>query len=411
LRVLFLTHYFHPEVGAPQSRLLDLANELSRSGDEVTVLTGFPNYPDGVIQPAYRGRLFQVERLEALRIVRAPVYPAPNRGVVRRLLNHASFALSSIPASLSAGRADVVIVETPPLFLAAAGVAVTALKRAPLILNVADLWPDAAIQFGALRNRRVIAAARALERFAYRRAELIAVPTPGLERVLRERGYPAEQVIVVPHGVDPARFPLDAGARPVPGRIVYCGTIGMGHAVGTLIEAARMLEQAESGHEFVIVGDGAERAALEARVRELGLRSVTFRGPLPRAQLPELLASADVAVATQRDLPLLADALSTKVLEYMAAARPVVVAAAGWTAEVVTRAEAGFACPPEQPAALAEALARVTADPDRARLMGLNGRRYVEANLTRRIAVERLARALGSIVRAPSATASPAPGG
>jgi glycosyltransferase involved in cell wall biosynthesis len=397
VRVVLLTHYFHPEVGAPQTRLLELAGALADRGHEVTVVTGFPNYPDGVIQPRYRGRRFRVERLGKLRIVRCG----------RRLLNHASFALTALVGAARAGDADVLIAETPPLFAAASGVAVATLKRTPLLLNVADLWPDAAIEFGALRNGTVIRAARALERFAYRHARAIAVPTPGLQRVLLERGYRAERLIVVPHGVDPARFPLEDGARPVPGRVVYCGTIGMGHAVGTLIEAARMLEQADGGHEIVIVGDGAERAELEERARQLGLRSVTFAGRLPRGELPELLASADVAVATQRDLPLLADALSTKVLEYMAAARPVVVAAAGWTAEVVTRAEAGVVCPPEQPAALAEALARVTADPGRARLMGLNGRRYVEANLTRRVAVERLDRALGSLARP---TASPARG-
>jgi glycosyltransferase involved in cell wall biosynthesis len=398
LRVLFLTHYFHPEVGAPQSRLLDLANGLARNGHEVTVLTGFPNYPDGVIQPGYRRRLFQVERLGALRIVRAPVYPAPNRGVARRLLNHASFALSSIPAALWAGGADAVIVETPPLFLAAAGVAVKALKRAPLILNVADLWPDAAIQFGALRNRPAIAAARALERFAYRNAKAIAVPTPGLERTLLARGYTSARVLVVPHGVDPARFPLDAEPHPVPGRIVYCGTIGIGHAVGTLLEAARMLEHDGGRFEFLLVGDGAERAELEARVREWGLRSVVFAGRRPRDELPTLLASAELGVATQRDAPLLADALSTKVLEYMAAARPVVVAAAGWTADVVTRAGAGIVCPPERPEALAAAITQLAADPERARAMGLAGRRYVEGHLTRAVAVERLERALVSII-------------
>jgi colanic acid biosynthesis glycosyl transferase WcaI len=397
LRVLFLTHYFHPEVGAPQTRLLELASELSRQGHEITVLTGFPNYPDGVIPARYRRRLFAVERLGELRIVRAAVYPAPNRGAARRLLNHLSFALSSIPASLRAGGADVVIVETPPLFVAAAGVAVAALKRAPMLLNVADLWPDAAIQLGALRHRGLIAGARALERFAYRHADLIAVPTPGLERVLRERGYPRERVVVVPHGVDPARFPLDPEARPIPGRVVYCGTIGMGHAMGTLIEAARMLEQGDGRYEFLIVGDGAERGELEARARSWGLRSVTFAGRLPRAELPALLASAAVGVATQRDLPLLGDALSTKVLEYMAAARPVVAAASGWTAEVIARSGAGIACPPEQPAALAEAIAQVTADPERARAMGLSGRRYVEANLTRRVAVDRLDGALRSL--------------
>jgi glycosyltransferase involved in cell wall biosynthesis len=396
VRILFLTHYFHPEVGAPQSRLLDLANELSRGGHEVTVLTGFPNYPDGVIHAPYRGRLFQREGLGALRIVRAPVYPAPNRGVARRLLNHASFALSSIPVSMAAGRADHVIVESPPLFLAASGVVVSALKRAQLVLNVADLWPDAAIQFGALRHRGAIRAARALERFAYRHADLIAVPTPGLERVLVERGYSANQVIVVPHGVELARFPLDPEADPVPRRVVYCGTIGMGHAVGTLIEAARRLEREKDGYEFLIVGDGAERAELQRRAERWGLRSVRFAGRLPRARLPKLLATAQITVATQRDLPFLADALSTKVLEYMAAGRPVVAAASGWTAEVIERAEAGIVCPPEDSAALADAIVRIAVAPDRARAMGLSGRRYVEANLSRRIAAERLERRLRS---------------
>jgi glycosyltransferase involved in cell wall biosynthesis len=397
VRVLFVTHYFHPEVGAPQSRLLDIATGLAACGHEVTVLTGFPNYPDGVIQPPYRGRRFQRERLGAIRIVRAPVYPAPNRGVGRRLLNHLSFAATSLAGALGAGPADAVIVETPPLFTAASGVAIAAFKRAPLLLNVADLWPDAAIQFGALRHPAVIAPARALERFAYRQAAMIAVPTPGLERTLRERGLPADRLLVTPHGVDPGRFPLDPGVRPVAGRVVYCGTIGMGHDVGSLIEAAALLERDGRLSELLIVGDGAERPEVEARAHELGLRSVVFAGRRPREELPALLASAELTVATQRDAPLLADALSTKVLEYMAAARPVVVAATGWTAEVVRSAGAGIVCPPERPEALAAAIAELAADSERARELGRSGRRYVEANLTRAVAVDRLDRALGSI--------------
>jgi hypothetical protein len=399
VRVLFVTHYFHPEVGAPQSRLLDIATGLAVRGHEVTVVTGFPNYPDGVIQPPYRGRRFQRERLGAVRVVRAPVYPAPNRGTGRRLLNHLSFAATSLVGAVAAGRADAVIVETPPLFTAASGVAIAAFKRAPLLLNVADLWPDAAIQFGALRHPAVIAPARALERFAYRHAERIAVPTPGLERTLLQRGYPAARLLVLPHGVDPARFPLDPDVRPVRGRVVYCGTIGMGHNVGSLIEAARLLERDGRRLELLLVGDGAERPELEARARESGLRSVVFAGRRPRDELPGLLASAEVAVATQRDAPLLADALSTKVLEYMAAGRPVVAAATGWTADVVRSAGAWIVCPPERPEELAAAIAELAADAERARAMGLAGRRYVEANLTRAVAIDRLDRALRSIAR------------
>lgn len=398
MHVLFLTHYFHPEVGAPQSRILELAYELSDRGHEITVLTGFPNYPDGVIQAPYRGRRLMTERLGDLRVVRTAVYPAPNRGVGRRLLNHLSFALSSLPASAKAGPADVIVVESPPLFAAVAGVAIGAIKRAPVVLNVADLWPDAAIQFGAVRRQRIIGGARALERFAYRHADLIAVPTPGLERVLRERGHAAERIVVVPHGVDPGRFVLTEHERRAGRRVVYAGTIGMGHAVGTLIHAARQLEERGAGYEFVIAGDGAERAELEALAHELALRSVTFAGRVPRSELPALLASADVTVATQRDLPLLADALSTKVLEYMAAGRPVVAAAAGWTAEVIAAAGAGIACPPEQPAALADAITQIVGDPERARAMGASGRSYVEAHLTRGAAADTLDRALRSLV-------------
>jgi glycosyltransferase involved in cell wall biosynthesis len=397
VRILFVTHYFPPEVGAPQSRIWDVACSLARRGHEVTILTGFPNYPDGVIHSHYRGRLIQTEQMDCLRVVRTAVYPAPNQGVGRRLLNHASFALSSVLSAGRAGPADAVVVETPPLFTAVAGVIVGRLKRAGVVLNVADLWPDAAIALGALENRAAIAGARAIERFAYRHADRIAVPTPGLRRVLLERGIPDERVLVAPHGVDPARFPGDASAEPVAGRVVYSGTVGMGHATGTLIEAARALLGTGRRYEFLIVGDGAERAEL-AKVAD-GLDGVTFTGRLPRERLPALLATAQVTVATQRDVPLLADALSTKVLEYMAAARPVVGAVSGWTAEVIERAGAGIVCAPEQPQELARAIAQLVGDPAAARAMGLSGRRYVERHLTREVAVDRLEAALEATAR------------
>ena len=180
----------------------------------------------------------------------------------------------------------------------------------------------------------------------------------------------------------------------MPGRIVYCGTLGMGHAVGTLIDAVRILRADGAGFELLLVGDGAERPELEERARSS--TASFFAGALPRDELPALLASAEIAVATQRDAPLLADALSTKVLEYMAAARPVVVAASGWTADVVTRARAGLVCRPERPAALAAAIVRLRRHRGRAGL-GLAGRRYVEANLTRTVAIDRLDRAFASV--------------
>ena len=397
MRIAFLTHYFHPEVGAAQTRILELAQELARRGHEVTILTGFPNYPDGKIPRQYAHRAFQVKRCGDLRVVRTLIYPAPNRGFARRLLNHLSFALSAVPASLALGRTEALIVETPPLLTAIAGVAVARLSRAPMLLNVADLWPDAAIQLGALRNQTAVRVARRIERFAYRHADLIAVPTPGLVRQLIGRGERPERVVLVPHGVDMARFASLSPSAPIRGRVVYAGTIGLGHAMGTLIEAARMLEERGCEMELLIAGDGAERHALEERVRDWGLRGVTFAGRIPRDELAELLATAELTVATQRDLPLLADALSTKVLEYMAAGKPVVAAVSGWTAEIVENADAGVVTAPERPAPLADAIAEVLANPERARALGVNGRRYVSEHLTRLAAVEQMEQALESM--------------
>jgi glycosyltransferase involved in cell wall biosynthesis len=405
VRILFVTHYFPPEVGAAQTRLLEWATDQSTRGHDVTVLTGFPNYPHGVVPAEYRGRWFQTERMGGLRVIRTAVYPAPNRGFARRLLNHTSFAVSAIAASLRIPRQDVVVVETPPLFTAAAGVAVARAKRAGMLLNVADYWPDLAIEHGILRNSAAIAGARWIERFAYRNAEAIAVPTPGLHRRLIARGLRPDHVVMLPHGVDPSRFTDRVDAAPVSRRIVYCGTIGMGHATRTLIEAARILEEGGGGYELIVVGDGPERAELESLTRTWALGSVTFVGRVPRERLPEMLTTAQVTVATQRALPLLTDALSTKVLEYMAAARPVVGAVSGWTAEVITRAQAGVVCPPERPEELAAAIAAVAADPARAAELGANGRRYVAANLTRERAGDRLEAALGAAARRRGARA------
>ena len=163
MRVTLLTHYYPPEVGAPQARLSALARGLSRRGVEVTVHTGFPHYPDGVIQPPYRNRPWLTEEEDGVRVVRSAIYPAPNRGFGRRIANHVSLR-SALPASApAAGPADAVIVETPPLLLAGASIPYSRAKNAALVVNVSDMWPDSAVALGTLRRPRLVGAARALE--------------------------------------------------------------------------------------------------------------------------------------------------------------------------------------------------------------------------------------------------------
>ena len=398
MHLLFVTHYFHPEVGAPQTRILEAARLLRERGHEVTVVTGFPNYPDGVIPEPYRGRILQTEDVEGIRVIRAWVLPAPNRGFARRIANHATSALTAMPASAKARRVDVVIGETPSLFTAGASVAIAKAHRAPLILNVADLWPESAVQLGMLRNRHAIRAAELLERFAYRHSAAITVPTAGMVRILVDQGQPADRVIHLPNAVDTDRFTPPAAPSEHLTQVLYSGTVGLAQGVGTLLDAAELLARDGSDLGVRVVGDGAEREQLERSAAERSLANVTFSGRLPAAEIPGIIAAADIAVMSLVDVPLFEDAVPTKLLEYLAAGKPVVAAASGEAARVVERAGCGIACPPEDPAAMADALRRIAADPQAAFAMGQAGRRYAEDHVSRRAFVDKL-EALATHVR------------
>ncbi len=390
MRILFVSHYFHPEVGASQTRILEAARMLSDRGHQVTVLTGMPNYPDGVIPPEYRGKWKKTEWLDGIRIVRTAVYPAANRGFAKRLVNHTSFALSSLTGLRAVGKTDVVIAETPPLFTAGAAVVIARALNARLLLNVSDLWPESAVQLGMLSNSTAVRLAEALERFAYHHADTVAVPTPGMRRILLERGYGEDKIKLLPNAVDTDRFSPAPATHSGLCRAMYCGTVGLAQGVGTLLDAAVILERDEVPVEVIVVGDGAERPELEERASRSGLERVTFAGRVSREEVPQRISSANVTLMTLRDLPLFEDALPTKLLEYMAAGRPVVAGASGQAARMLEEVGAGIACPPENPAALAEAIRRLASDPQLAEEMGARGRRHVEERLSRRAMVDQL---------------------
>lgn len=391
MRLRILTHYYPPEVGAPQVRLGALARGLADAGAEVTVHTGFPHYPDGEIKPPYRNRPLLVERADGVRVMRSWVYAAPNRGFGRRLANHASLAATALAASPAGGPADVLLVETPPLLLAGAAVAYARGKRARLVLNVADLWPDSAVEMGTLSSRRAIGAARRLERLAYREAAAIACPTEGIHATLERRPESSGKAALMRPAVDLSRFDPDGGDPGIPAgeerplRVLYAGTIGLAHGLGTLIDAAEESERRTDGPPLAvtIAGDGAEAPALRARLADRGPAGVRMPGAVAAERIPSLYAANDVAVVMLRDLPIFEGALPTKLLEAMAAARPVVLAARGEAARLVESERCGLVVEPEDPRALAEALAALAADPARRAELGAAGRRAVERDFGR----------------------------
>ncbi len=375
MRVLFLTHYYPPELGAAPTRIAALAHGLADRGLEVSVHTGFPHYPSGTIAAPYRNRALLREREGPVRVLRSVVYPTANRGFRRRLADHTVFAAGALATSGAAGPVDVVVAETPPLFTAAAGAVYARLKGARLVLNVSDLWPESAIELGALGNGGAGAAAHSLARLCYREAALITAPTRGIVDALAGRPEAIGKVVHVPPAVDLARFesiPLSPPRAVAPLRVLYAGTLGMAQAAGTLIQAAAL-----AGPEIVeltIAGEGPDAPALRAQVQALALTNVNMLGPVASDQIGALYEAADAGVVPLRDLPVFAGALPTKLFEVLAAGKPAIVAARGEAAELVLGARAGLAVAPEDPRALASAFAQLHAGPAEALAMGERGR-------------------------------------
>ncbi len=388
MRVTLLTQYYPPEAGAPQARISALAKGLGGRGVEVTVHTCFPHYPDGEIKAPYRNRILSEERDGCAGVVRSAVYPAANRGFVRRLAGHLSFAGSALLTSRRSGAADVVVVESPPLFLAGAAIPYSRLKHARLVVNVADLWPDSAIELGALRSSAAIRGARAVERAAYRAAAAIACPTEGIVAALEQRPESAGKTILMHPAVDLERFDPGAGERVDDGRplrVLYAGTIGMAQGLGTLIDAAEAIERSPETPSVAvtIAGGGAEAPELRSRLADGAPANVRMAGVVPSERVPALYADSDVAVVMLRDRPVFHGALPTKMLEAMAAGRPVVLSARGEAARLIEGTGAGVVVEPEDPGALAAALSTLAADPARRARLGDAGRQAVERDFGR----------------------------
>jgi colanic acid biosynthesis glycosyl transferase WcaI len=376
LRVTFLTHYFPPEAGAAQTRIEALARGLALRGAQVTVHTGFPHYPDGRIKAPYANRPLTRERLDGLLVVRSAVHAAPNRGFARRMFSHASFAAGAVATAPFTPGADVVIVHSPPLPLGGAGIAYAALKRAPYVLHVSDLYPESAIELGALRNDRAVQAARWLETACYARAAAITAPTEGIVERLSAR----PEVRLAQHMnplVELERFdgePRRHGGRL---RVLYAGTLGLAHRVQTLVEAAILA--GPDNVELWIAGDGQDADVIRDLVASSAAQHVKLLGLVPAESIPALYAAADVAAVVLRDRPLFRDALPSKTFEAMAAARPVVLSGAGEAARLVERHDIGLVVPPEDPAELAEVFIRLAgADESVLTSYGARGRALAE---------------------------------
>jgi len=384
MRIGILTQYYPPEIGAPQARLSNLARRLKERGHDVIVLTAMPNYPRGRIYDGYGG-LFRAETQAEIPILRTFIYPTQSAGILRRLLNYFSFVASSLVVGLvKLPRLDYLLTESPPLFLGIAGYILSRVKRAQWIFNVSDLWPESALRLGVIKEGLAARLASSLEAFCYRKAWLVTTQTRGMQSDILRR-FPKIRTYHLSNGVNTSVFAPGRGSKEARERLigrradgdghcvaVYAGLHGLAQGLDQILLAAKKLSN-NVKLVFAFVGDGPEKQALVRQSRELDLENVRFLEAASRGEVPELLASADIAlVPLKLALP---GAAPSKLYEAMGAGLPIVLVAGGEAAEIVSQARAGVVVPYGDTASLAAALKDLASDTVTRRRLGKAGRR------------------------------------
>lgn len=411
MRILYLSQYFPPEAGATQTRAHEMARALVQAGHAVTMLAEFPNHPSGIIPARYRGKLFERDNLDGIEVIRVWVKASPQKTFASRMAFYLSFMCNAVLAGLCLARQryDLVLATSPPLFTAAAGLALSTLRRLPLVIEVRDLWPAAAIALGELRNPAAIRWATRLEEGCYRRAEKIIVVTRRMQQALEQRGIDSAKLAWIPNGANTELFQFNGAARQKIRReldlerkfvALYAGILGIAQGLETILQAARLLQN-EPDFQFVLIGDGPQRAHLLRLKAELGLENVSILPEKPGVEIPGYLSAADVALIPLRRLELFEMAVPSKLFDAWACERPVVCAIAGEAQEIVDEARGGINVPAEDPVALAQAVRTLAAEPARRQAMGERGREITRRQYARQELARRLIETLQEVVIRP----------
>ena len=378
----------------------ELARYLVQRGHRVTIIASPVSYITGA------GTHASAEEKEAgITIIRSYVYQAHHKSFVHRVFAFISFMTSSFIVGLRVKDVDLIWGTSPPIFQGITAWALSRLKRISFLFEVRDLWPAFAISVGVLKNGILIRASEWLERFLYREADRVMVNSPGYVEHVRDLG--AKRVELVPNGADSGMFdPANQGesfneSHSLKDKFValYAGAHGMSNDLDVVLDAAKILQDEEK-IQIVLLGDGKEKANLQVRAEEMGLRNVIFISSVPKSEMANALAATDVCIAILKPIEWYKTTYPNKVFDYMAAGRPVVLAIDGVIRDVVEAAGCGIFAEPGDASALADAISQLAANPVQSQEMGLAGRRYIEEHFDRAELAEQLSKILEEMVGA-----------
>jgi glycosyltransferase involved in cell wall biosynthesis len=410
VKILYVSQYFPPEMGAPAARVAELSRYWAQDGHEVTVLTGFPNHPTGVVPPEYRRkfrRLVARGRSNGVDVVRTWLMPFPNRRTYERMLNYSSFCVSAAGTGLFTERPGVVIASSPQLLVGLSGWWLARCKRSRFIFEVRDLWPESLAAVGVGSTESLVY--RALTRvagFLYRHSDHIVVVTPAFKEYLVQHWQIVpEKISVVENGVEAEVFSprTESSLRTELGAdgkfvVSYIGTMGNAHGLQTLVEAAAQLQNSAPRVLFLLVGEGAEKEQLVSLVRSRGLTNLRFVDQQSREKIPAYICASDACLVLLKKNEIFKTVIPSKMLEFMSCARAVILGVEGQASKILEEAQAGICIEPGNSGELAQAVLRLADDGPLRETFGRNGRRHVLHHFSRRQTAMKYLEVLSALV-------------
>ncbi|HEY9798580.1 MAG TPA: glycosyltransferase family 4 protein [Leptolyngbyaceae cyanobacterium] len=389
MRILIYSYNYAPEPIGIAPLITELAEGLVKKGHEVRVVTGMPNYPQRRIYEGYRGKLYLTEFTNGVVVQRSYVWIRPEPSLIDRLLLEVSFVLTSFVHALKGKRPDVILLTAPPLPVSIPAALLGWIHSAPVVLNLQDILPDAAVHVGLLKNPKLIRVFEVLEKFAYRNATKISVIADGFAENLRSKNVPEEKIEQIPNWVDvnfirpmPKENNGFRAAHQLTGKFValYAGNIALTQGLTTVINAAVRLRHIPD-IAIVIVGEKKALDQLQLYRDTCKATNVILLPFEPREKLPEMLAAADIGLVVQKR-NVISFNMPSKIQVLLASGLAIVASVPpnGTAARAVEESGGGMVVPPEDPGALAATILELYDNPDKVKLLGEKSRLYAIEN-------------------------------
>lgn len=397
MKIVVICHYFPPEIGAPSARIYEMAKQWVKLGNEVHVVTCFPNHPTGIIPDKYKGMKYKLENMDGIHVHRNYVYATVNKGFIKKTLGHVSFMFSSVLVSMKKiDKPDVIITSSPTFFSMFSGYWYSLRKKADFILEIRDLWPAAMIELGVMKEGITTRILEKMEMFFYRKSKKLIMVTQSFKDNVVSRGINEEKVFVITNGVNQDVFFEKENNQELINKynlqnkfvISYVGAHGISQNLSTILEVAKHLKN-YNNVEFLFVGEGAEKEKLKQIAKEEDLTNVQFIDAQPKEMMPEFYNTSDVCLIPLKDIELFKTFIPSKMFEIMACGVPIVASLEGEAAQILEDSKAAKVVKPDNPVEIATAIEELLNDKEKYNQMKANGPKFVEKNYSRNKLAER----------------------